>query len=83
MTVESEYHIPQQMSGMGQWQVDMAKQIETNQGFPITGIKRELSGDTLFVRVETDLPSQAVENMLSDIADHLPAGAKHLETREV
>lgn len=83
MTVEVEYYCPFGVSDLGQWQVDIAKQIENNRGFPITEIERELSGTAFVVRVETTLPSTAVENMLSDIEDHLPATARHVETREV
>lgn len=61
----------------------MAEQIESNRGFPIEGIIREVRGTTLVVGVETSLPSQAVDNMLSDIEDHLNPEAEHVETREV
>lgn len=82
MTVEMEYSLPQARIA-SDWQVSMARQIETNRGFPIEEIERELSGTTLIVRVETTLPSQAVENMLSDIEDYLETGSEHIETREV
>lgn len=82
MTVEIEYTAPLRLSAGG-WQVDMAKQIESNRGFPIQKIERDIVGSTIIVRVETDLPSQAVENMLSDIEGHLPSGSQHVETREV
>lgn len=83
MTVEVEYSIPQGLTGLGEWQVRMAKQIETNRGFPITDIERELSSETFVVRVETTLPSTAVENMLSDIDEYMPPNADHVQTREV
>jgi hypothetical protein len=82
MTVEIEYSLPRSRAA-SDWQVSMAKQIEQNRGFPIDEIERELSGTTLIVRVETSLPSQAVENMLSDIEDYLETGSEHVETREV
>lgn len=82
MTVEIEYSLPRPRVA-SDWQVSMSKQIEANRGFPIENIERELSGTTLTVRVETDLPDQAVENMLSDIEEYLAAGSEHVETREV
>lgn len=82
MTVEIEYDLPRSRIG-SEWQVDMARQIETNRGFPIANIERELSGSTLIVRVDTSLPSDAVDNMLSDIEDYLDTGSAHVETREV
>lgn len=82
MTVEIEYSLPRSRVA-SDWQVSMAEQIESNRGFPIEGIERELTGTTLIVRVDTDLPSQAVENMLSDIEDNLESGSEHVETREV
>jgi hypothetical protein len=83
MTVEVEYYVPFGADTLGQWQLDMAKQIENNRGFPISDITRELSGSTFIVRVETDLPDQAVDNMLSDIEEYLPSTASHVGTREV
>lgn len=82
MTVEIEYSLPTSRIASG-WQVDMARQIESNSEFPITDLEREIQGTTLILRVETTLPNQAVENMLSDIEEYLPAGSKHVETREV
>lgn len=82
MTVEIIYSIPQTRVA-GDWQLSMAKQVEENRGYPINNIERVLSGTTLVIRVETDLPSQAVDNMLSDIEDYLAAGSEHVETREV
>lgn len=82
MTVEIEFSSPTSLTA-GDWQVRMAEQIESNGNFPIQGIEREIAGGTLVVRVETDLPSQAVEGMLSDIESHLPSEAVHVETREV
>jgi hypothetical protein len=82
MTVEIEWSAPQTLTAVD-WQISMAKQIEENRGFPIEEIEREFTGCTLIVRVETDLPSQAVEGMLSDIEEHLPNGSQHVETREV
>lgn len=82
MTVEIEYTMPSSRN-VGRWQVSMAEQIEANRGFPLKDIERELRGDRLIVRVETTLPDTAVENMLSDIEDHLGAGSEHVETREV
>lgn len=83
MVVEVEYTCPVPPAGLGAWQVDMATQIETNRGFPIEEIDRVLQGTTFIVRVDTSLPSDAVDNMLSDIEEHLPATASHVETREV
>lgn len=85
MTVEVEYEIPQGLSSMGDWQVRMAKQIESNRGFPLTDVERRLDrgGTRFIVSVETALPSQAVENMLADIEDFLPSNAVRVETREV
>lgn len=82
MTVEIEYNVPDPPADMGAWQVKMSEQIERNRGYPIKEIGRELSGPTFIVSVETTLPDSAVENMLSDIEDHLPATATHVETRE-
>lgn len=82
MTVEIEYSLPRPRVA-SDWQLSMAEQIESNRGSPIEGIERELSGTTLIVRVDTTLPSQAVENMLSDIEDYLNNGCEHVETREV
>lgn len=82
MTVEIEYSLPTTQIG-NNWQVDMAKQIESNRGFQIRDIERELHGTTFVLCVNTTLPNQAVENMLSDIEDYLPAGSSHVETREV
>lgn len=82
MTVEIEYSVPTKVT-VGEWQVRMAEQIESNSNFPIKEIEREFNGGTLIVRVDTSLPSQAVEGMLSDIENHLPNGAAHVETREV
>lgn len=82
MTVEIEFVILRRI-GLGDWQVQMAKQIESNHGFPINDIDRELSGGTFIVRVETTLPNQAVENMLWDIEEYLPSTASHVETREI
>ncbi|MBO4248416.1 hypothetical protein IL252_11380 [Halomicrobium sp. IBSBa] len=82
MTVEIEYSLPRPLAP-SDWQVHMAEQIETNQGIPIEEITRTLRGHTLIVSVETTLPDEAVENMLSDIEDHLPQGCEHVETREV
>lgn len=82
MTVEVEYNLPRSQIA-SDWQVNMAEQIASNQGFPIENIERELRGTTLIVRVETSLPSTAVENMLSDIEDHLDTGSQHVETRDV
>jgi len=82
MTVIVEYQLPT-LRQAGEWQISMAEQIETNRGFSMSDIKRELSGTTLIVRVDTTLPNQAVENMLSDIEDYLPAGSQHIETREI
>lgn len=83
MTVEIEYRCPTPLKGLGQWQVDMVKQIETNRNFPIQDIERKLSGSSFIVRVDTSLPNKAVENMLSDIEEYLPSNAQHVETREV
>lgn len=84
MTVEIEYYCPHGVSDLGDWQVDMAEQIESNRGFPITDIERELEGSAFIVRVQTaTLPDSAVDNMLSDTEDHLPDTASHVETREV
>lgn len=83
MTVKIEYYCPHGVTGLGQWQVSMAEQIEANRGFPIEDIGRQLRDNTLIVSVETSLPNSAVENTLSDIEDHLPATATHVETREV
>lgn len=82
MTVEIEYSLPSPRTA-SDWQKLMAKQIEENEDFPIANIERELSGTTFIVRVETNLPSQAVESMLSDIEEYLDAGSEHLETCEV
>ncbi len=82
MTVEIEYSLPRPRVA-GKWQVSMAAQIEQNQGFPIEEIEREFSGTTLIIRVETHLPSEAVDNMLSDIEDYLETASEHVETREV
>jgi hypothetical protein len=85
MTVEIEYDLGATVvNGLGEWQVKMAKQIESNRSFPITDIERELAGSAFIVRVETEtLPSQTVENMLSDIEDYLPDTATHVETRGI
>jgi ribosomal protein L20A (L18A) len=64
-------------------QLQMAKQIESNRGFPISDVTRRVEGNRFTVEVETDLPSQAVENMLSDIGGNLNPEAEHVETREV
>jgi len=82
MTVEIEYSLSNSRVA-GRWQYSMAKQIESNRGFPIESIKREIRGTTLIVSVDTTLPDSAVDNMLSDIEDYLPAGSEHIETREV
>lgn len=82
MTVEVEYSLPRSRNATD-WQVSMSEQIEENEGFPIEEITRELSGTSLIVSVETTLPSQSVENMLSDIEDYLEAGSEHVETRSV
>lgn len=82
MTVEIEYSLRTTRIASN-WQVDMAEQIQANRGFPIENIKRRVEGTTLVVSVETTLPDSAVENMLSDIKDHLTAGSQHIETREV
>jgi len=82
MTVEIEYQIPTNRE-LGKWQISMAELIESNRGFPISDIYRQTSGTTLIVSVETTLPDSAVDNMLSDIEDYLPAGSQHIETREV
>lgn len=82
MTVEVKYNLQTTQVASG-WQVAMAEQIESNRGFPINSIERELSGTMLTVRVDTSLPSTAVEDMLSDIEDYVPAGSQHIETREV
>lgn len=83
MTVEIEYRTPRTLGAASDWQVQMAEQIQTNHNFPIEEIQRVVSGTTVIARVETDLPSQAVEKMLSDIEDHIPAGSEHVETREI
>lgn len=83
MTVEIEYWSSQMPDSLGDWQLNMAKQIESNRGFSLTDIERELRGEKFIMRVEADLSSQEIEDMLSDIEDHLPAGAEHVETREV
>lgn len=98
MTIQVIYNIEQTAATPGSWEVDMAKQIESNRGFPISEIYRrmtwaeeldplpsELNGDerVLVVEVDTSLPSHAVDNMLSDIEEHLPFDASHVETREV
>lgn len=83
MTVEIEFSVPANISGLGRWQVEMAKQIETTRNFPVEDLERQLDGDQLVVSVETSLPNQAVENMVSDIEDHLPKNSTHIETREV
>lgn len=82
MTVEIEFSLPNTRVA-GHWEVEMSKQIESNRGFPISDIERELQGTTLFVRIETTLPDTAVENMVSDIENHIPAGSNHVETREL
>lgn len=82
MTVEVEYSLPRPRIA-SQWQVSMTEQIEENRGFPIEEIERELSGTRLIIRVQTDLPNQAVENMLPDIEEYLENGSEHVETREV
>jgi len=82
MTVEIVYSLPKARSP-SKWQVSMAEQIERNSEFSIQNIQRELNGTELILRVETGLPDTAVENMLSDIEDYLPATASHVETREV
>lgn len=82
MVVEIEYSLPRPRTA-SDWQVSMAEQIEANRGFPIENINREMVGTTLIVRVDTTLPSTAVDNMLSDIEDYLGTGSKHVETREV
>jgi len=82
MAVEIEYDLPRPRTA-SKWQISMAKQIESNRGFPIEDIERELRGTTLIVRVDTSLPSTAVDNMLSDIENYLETGAKHVKTREV
>lgn len=81
--IEIEYNAPFRPMDLGDWQLRMAKQIESNRGVPISDISREIVGTTLFVRVDSSLPSQAVENILSDIEDYLPKGSTHIETREV
>jgi len=82
MTVEIEYeNVMSEKIDVSQ--LKMAEQIEENRGFPITDIEREWGGDSLIVRVETSLPSSAVENTLSDIEDHINPEAEHVETREV
>lgn len=81
MTVELEYSSPTTLGG-GEWQVAMAEKIAENRGPPITDIRRVVDGRTLTVIVETDLPAEAVEGMMQDIEESLPAGATHVETRE-
>lgn len=84
MTTEIEFSVPQGMADLGEWQIVMAKQIEANEGVPISEITRRVeNGTTFIVSVETTLPSQTVRNMLSDIQDHLPPNATHVETREL
>jgi len=82
MTVEIEFNLANNRVA-GRWQCSMAEQIEANRGFPMSDIERELQATTLIVRVDTTLPNSAVDNMLSDIEDFLPAGSEHIETREV
>lgn len=83
MTVEVEYRTPWPVGPASDWQVQMAKQIEENRGYPLESIEREVSGSTVIVSVETTLPDSAVQNMLSDIEDYLPSGSTHVETREI
>lgn len=82
MTVEVEYKRVDEQTFRWQ-QLDMARQIENNRGFPIEDITRIFQGETLIVRVKTNLPDSAIDNMLSDIEDHLNSEAHHVETREV
>jgi hypothetical protein len=82
MTVEIEYeYVRDDM--IVRTQLDMAKQIEENRGFPIKDIERIYGQGQLIVRVKTSLPSTEVENMLSDIEQHLNDEAEYVETREV
>lgn len=82
MTVEIIYSLPRPRVS-SDWQVNMSEQIESNRGFLIKDIERELRGTTLVVRVDTTLSSDAVDNMLSDIEAYLETGSKHIETKEV
>lgn len=82
MTVEIEYdNVLVDKANLNQ--LKMAEQIESNRGFPISDITRVIRGNTFIVRVETNLPNSAVDNMLSDIEEYLNAEANHVETREV
>lgn len=92
MTVEIVYDLENTaVNDLGRWSLKMAEKVEANRGFPITDISRELTEEeidgfsvpVLIVSVETTLPNQAVENILSDIEAHLPDTAEHVETREV
>lgn len=82
MTVEVVYELPRPRV-QTDWQTKMAQQIEENRGFPVQNIKRELHGTRFVIRVETNLPDAAVENMLGDIEPYLEPRSEHLVTREV
>jgi len=82
MTVEIEFkRVDSRKARLSELQ--MARQIEENERFPIQDISRRIKGQNMIVEVETTLPSEAVDNMLSDIEDHLNDDAEHVETREV
>lgn len=64
-------------------QVRMSKQIEEQENFPIVDITRHIRGNTLILEVETDLPSQAVDNIVTKhVPEWLNDDAEHVETRE-
>lgn len=82
MTVEIEYrNVEPRKAQLAQLKI--AEEIEENHNFPIEGIERVVNGNRFVVRVETSLPSQSVNGMLSDIMGHLNPEAEHVETREI
>jgi len=82
MNIESEYS---RLAGRAasRWQVQMAKQMADNHGFPIEAIERELNGSTFILRIDETLSSTELQNILSDIEDYIPANSVHVETREI
>jgi len=80
VTVEIEYErVDRQTFELSQ--LDMARQIASNRAFQMQDIERVYSGRTLIVRVEADLQSSVVDDILLDIGEHMNDEATYVETR--
>lgn len=75
---EIKYEVPQGITKLGDWQVEMAKNISANHNIKITDIQRELSGSVLVINIKSDLSDAEVDNIKNIIESYLPANAINL-----